>query len=77
MPERAAGAAGFVAPGRATATGRPEFMGRLYSYDQYGLQVSGYLLTNEALFAAFLTLGFRAGIVFDTGQSQSESSLQL
>lgn len=30
IPERAAGAAGFVAPGRATAAGRPEFMGRLY-----------------------------------------------
>lgn len=77
MPERAAGAAGFVAPGRATAAGRPEFMGRLYLYDQYGLQVSRYSLTDETVFAAFLTLGFRGGIGFDTGQSQSESSLQL
>lgn len=49
MLERAGGAAGFVAPGRATAAGRPEFTGRL----------------EEAVFAAFLTLGFRGGIGFD------------
>lgn len=75
MLERAAGAAGFVAPGRATAAGRPEFTGRLYRMISMDYKWSRYSLTEEAVFAAFLILGFRGGIEFDTGQCMSGSSL--
>lgn len=58
MLERAGGAAGFVAPGRATAAGRPEFTGRLYSHGQYGLQVVEIFTHRRSGLRSLLDLGF-------------------